>query len=253
MSHIHIPDGVLPLWLVALGWIVTLVFLGIISQQLTLEQIPRRLPLLGVVSALMLVSMTLEIVPIAYHINLSVVAGILLGPALGFVAAFVVDLIIAMFGHGGITVVGLNTLVIGAEIALGYHLFHLVNRFLGRRISRIGLRVGIATVLTLFLSTSLMIGVVGLANINPAWQAPLGGEVRPETISFRNPFGDGVLIFEIFPEPERPEEGASMDLLTFAELVYLLGFPGWLVEATVTGIIIAYMQRVRHDLVQVEA
>ena len=42
------------------------------------------------VAAVMLVAMNLEILPIAYHLNMSVVAGILLGPSLGFIAAFIV-------------------------------------------------------------------------------------------------------------------------------------------------------------------
>ena len=71
----------------------------------------------------MLVGMSTEFVPIAYHINLTVLAGIIVGPAMGFLAAFIVDLILALFGHGGITVVGLNTLIVGAECALGSLIF----------------------------------------------------------------------------------------------------------------------------------
>ena len=93
----------------------------------------RKIPLLGVVAALMLVGMSTEFVPIAYHVNLSVLAGIIVGPAMGFLAAFIVDLILALFGHGGITVVGLNTLIIGAECALGYLSFVACVRRVARR------------------------------------------------------------------------------------------------------------------------
>jgi len=75
----------------------------------------------------MLVAMSLEILPIFYHINLSVVAGILLGPALGFLAAFIANLILAFMGHGGITVIGLNTLLLGSEAVLGHTLFYLLS------------------------------------------------------------------------------------------------------------------------------
>ncbi len=253
MSHIHIPDGVLPLWLVLLGWIITLILLGLISRHLAEDSFPSRLPLLGVVSALMLVGMTVEFVPIAYHINLTVVAGIILGPVLGFVAAFVVDLILAMFGHGGITVVGLNTLVIGAEIAIAYCLYHAADRIIGHQIRRVGVRVGIVTVLTMFLSTTLMIAVIGLANIDPAWQAPIGGSVGPETLSFSNPFGGGTFKVELFPEPEQPAGEKRMNLLAFAQLVYLLGLPGWILEGFITGLIVSYVRRVRPDLIKVGA
>ncbi|HEX2999794.1 MAG TPA: energy-coupling factor ABC transporter permease, partial [Armatimonadota bacterium] len=61
MSHLHIPDGVLPLWLVLLGWGITALLLALITRRLRAEEMTRRLPLLGVISALMLISMSAEI------------------------------------------------------------------------------------------------------------------------------------------------------------------------------------------------
>ena len=51
--------------------------------------------------------------------NFAALAGMMLGPALSFVSVFVVNLILALLGHGGITAVGINTLTIGIEAALG--------------------------------------------------------------------------------------------------------------------------------------
>jgi len=128
MSHIHIPDGVMPLWLILLGWIGAACLLGWATRRLGRRDIRQSVPRVGVtlaparsagVAAAMLVAMSTEFAPIGYHMNLTVVAGIMVGPALGIVAAFIVVLILALFGHGGITVVGLNTLVIGAECVLG--------------------------------------------------------------------------------------------------------------------------------------
>jgi len=115
MSHIHIPDGVMPLWLILLGWIGAACLLGWATRRLGRRDIRQSVPRVGVMAAAMLVAMSTEFAPIGYHMNLTVVAGIMVGPALGIVAAFIVVLILALFGHGGITVVGLNTLVIGAE------------------------------------------------------------------------------------------------------------------------------------------
>ena len=134
MSHIHIPDGILPLWLVAAGWALTLALLYLSARRLSGPEARRKIPLLGVMAAVMLVGMSTEFVPIAYHVNLAVLAGIIVGPAMGFLAAFIVDLILALFGHGGITVVGLNTLIIGAECALGYFIFRGLYRVLKARI-----------------------------------------------------------------------------------------------------------------------
>src|SRR3989304_3776683 len=122
MSHIHIPDGVLPIWLVVIGWIATAVILYLCIRRVRNVQLGRKIPLIGIVSAIMIVGMTLEIVPIAYHINMSVIAGIVLGPALGFISIFIVDFMIAMFGHGGFTVVGLNTLVAATPLEKNYKL-----------------------------------------------------------------------------------------------------------------------------------
>ncbi len=64
--------------------------------------------------------------------NLTVIAGVLLGPVLSVIAAFIVEVVLAMLGHGGVTVLGLNTLMISAEMVLGWALFRaLVARSAG--------------------------------------------------------------------------------------------------------------------------
>ncbi len=246
MSHIHIPDGVLPLWLVAAGWLVAGLLLAVCTRRVQGGDLQRRLPLLGVMSAVMLVGMTAEVVPIAYHLNLSTVAGIILGPVLGFLAAFVINLILALFGHGGITVVGLNTLIIGTEMALGWGLFRLLSRLLGRHV-RPGIAAGIAAVGALLVSTLLMIGIVGLSSINPLEQAR--GIVDASGVGIiRNPFQDGLLSLDPGGEEHAPVVG-RVSLATFAQIVLTLGAAGWALEAVVTGFIVGYLARLRPDLV----
>jgi len=72
VTHIHIPDGVLPVWLWATGWLLTLALLALASRFAGRAGSRRAVPLVGAVSALVLVAMSTEIVPIAYHINLTV-------------------------------------------------------------------------------------------------------------------------------------------------------------------------------------
>lgn len=247
MSHLHIPDGVLPVWLVAAGWLFALILLALASRSLQRGDGATRLPLLGVMSALMLVAMSLELVPIGYHINLTVISGIVLGPALGFIAAFLVNLILAFFGHGGITVVGLNTLTIGAEIALGYYLFHGIRAIFGLQ-PGVMVEAGMATVLALVCSTLLMFGIVALSNVNPGVMAHESGGVKPSTLSFRNPFGQGGLSIEPFPNSEQSGPVQGIDLFTFVRLVLVLGASGWILEALITALIAGYVARVRPDL-----
>jgi len=246
VSHLHIPDGVLPLWLVGLGWAVTIVLLAAALLALRRADRGQLIPQLGIVSALLVAAMATEIVPIAYHVNLTVLGGIILGPAAGFLAAFVVNVILALFGHGGVTVVGLNTLVIGAECVLGYTLFHLFTRVLQ---PRIGLAAGLATVLTLFLSTSLSIGIVALSNVNPA-QARDSGALNPSTLSFSNPFKEGLLANRIVTPEQEVQAGSDISIARFALLMYGLGSVGWVLESLIVGYLVAFIARVKPGLLR---
>lgn len=238
MSHLHIPDGVIPpVWL-ALGYLLTAMVLAIALWRARQgEDMTRRLPRLGVVAALMLVGMSVEIGVIGYHVNLTVLAGILLGPWLGFIGAFLVNLILALFGHGGITVVGLNSLVVGSETMLGWAVFGLLARRLDTRWS-----AAIAVVATLAVSTTLMVGIVALTRTEPAiaFQGPTGNEPAP------------LLSFELLPGSAEDNPMAHLDLTRFAELVYALGAIGWIIEAAFTALVVGFLARTRPDLISVK-
>ena len=261
MSHIHIPDGVLPWWLWLSGWVAAAVLLTIAANRATRAGARRAVPLIGAVSALVLVSMSTEIVPIAYHVNLTVIAGVLLGPWLGMIAAFIVVLVLALLGHGGVTVVGLNMLVISTEIGLGWALVRGGTRLVGIR--RIRPVAGIATVLTLALTTTMLVGIVALAGA-PATSRETGA-LDAETLEFRNPFSDGVFAIGLLGGHEHEEsgegdadhtaeedaheqEGEPLAVSRFATVVYTLGPIGWLLEALVTAAVLGYVGRVRPGL-----
>jgi cobalt/nickel transport system permease protein len=247
MSHIHIPDGVLPAWLILLGWVGAAAALAWAVYTQRGRDARRQVPLLGVMAAVMLVGMSTEFVPIGYHVNLTIIAGIVLGPALGFIAAFVVNLILALFGHGGITVVGLNTLVIGAECALGFLVFRAFYRVLGGQKPKIGLLAGGTTVLTLFTTTLLLIGIVAIGNVEPDKQ------MHPSPVAeggLSAALSEGVLGNVILKaEEEHTHTGPEMNMGRFAGLTLGLGLIGWLIEAVITGVIVQFMWRVQPDLV----
>lgn len=248
MSHIHIPDGVLPLWLWAAGWALALAAVFVAGKAAERTDVRRKLPLLGVVSALMLVSMSSEIVPIAYHINLTVVGGILLGPVLSVVAAFIVEVVLAMLGHGGVTVLGLNTIVIAAEMVVGWALFRLAVRMLGR--GRPRLATGIATVVTLLVTTTMLVGIVALAGGGAATRRETGA-LDPGSLAFANPFSGGVFSVNTLrgEAPGGATGEPSLSVGRFAAVVYTLGPIGWLIEALVSAAIIGYLARLRPGLV----
>jgi cobalt/nickel transport system permease protein len=227
MTHIHIPDGILPVWLWVSGFLLVSVFLALSMFRLRKADMKKKVPLLGAIAAVMLVAMSLEILPIAYHLNMSVAAGILLGPSLGFMAAFIVNLMLAFVGHGGITVVGLNTLLLGTEAFLGHTLFYLLRKklpaFWGAAVS---------TALSLFFASLLLIGIVGISQVDAdmfAHHHEHEGGVTEQT-------------HEHHDEPE------SSSLRTFAVIVLSLGSIGWIIESAITGAVIQFISRVRPDL-----
>ena len=249
MSHIHIPDGVLPIWLWASGWAVALAVVWLASQVAKRTDVRHKVPLLGVVSALVLIAMSSEIVPIAYHVNLTVVAGVLLGPWLALIAAFIVQVVLALLGHGGITVIGLNTLMIGGEMVIGWALFRLAVRLLGRR--HVRWSAAAATVVTLAITTTALVGIVALAGGGAATTRETGA-LDPASLTFASPFGGGVFsINTLRGEAAAPAASGKggLSVARFAAVVYTLGPIGWLIEALVTAAVLGYVARVRASLV----
>jgi cobalt/nickel transport system permease protein len=255
MSHIHIPDGVLPAWLWVSGWVLALGLVFVAGRLAERSEVRRKVPLLAVVSAVMLVAMSSEIVPLAYHVNLTVVSGVLLGPVLSVIAAFITEVVLAMLGHGGVTVLGLNTLMMSTEMILGWALFRGLVALLSRR--RVRWAAGIATVLTLVTTTTMLVGLVALAGAG-ATASRETGALDPATMTFANPLSGGVLRVGLFAGGEPAPGGAapasasgpesSLSVRRFALVVYTLGPIGWLLEALISAWVLGYVSRVRPSL-----
>jgi len=245
MSHIHIPDGVLPIWLWLPGWLIALALVFVAGRLAERADVRRKVPLLAVVSALMLVAMSSEIVPIAYHMNLTVVSGVLLGPELSVIAAFIVQVVLAMLGHGGVTVLGLNTLMISTEMVLGWALFRVFVGLLSRR--RVRWATAIATVLTLATTTTLLVVLVAIAGGGAA-AARDTGALDPATLTFANPFSGGIFHVGLFSGAEKSGGAPVPSVARFAAVVYALGSIGWVIEALVSAWILGYIDRVRPAL-----
>lgn len=248
MSHLHIPDGVLPFWLWAGGWVLALAVLWATGHRTNRARERRRVPLIAVVAAMMLVAMSSEIVPIAYHINLTVVGGVLLGPLLSPVAAFIVVLILALLGHGGITVIGLNMLIITAEMVVGSLLFRALVRAFGAK--RTAGSAAVATVITLAITSLLLIGIVALGGAGATQRET--GALDPTTLKFESPFSQGVFSQGLFSGGEPAETtgagGSGLSVARFASMVFVLGPIGWALEAFVTALVLGYIGRVRPNL-----
>ena len=75
--HIHIPDGVLPIWLWVLGYALAALFL--LFAVIKVGKDTRKAVWTAAVAAMMLVAMSIPL-GVPYHINLTALAGIILGP-----------------------------------------------------------------------------------------------------------------------------------------------------------------------------
>jgi cobalt/nickel transport system permease protein len=238
MSHIHFPDGVLPAWLWVSGFVLAILVWAVLLRFIRKEELPRRLPLLGMMAAAMVLGASVEIVPIAYHVNLTVISGILLGPPLIFLATFVVNVILALFGHGGITVIGLNTLTLSLEGILGFAFFRLFRRIF----SKLNMATFLATFFALCFSTLAMIGVVSLGT--PHYEDLIHQEEG------------GIIDFKLFKgkedHPEREKGEKEVNLRRFMAVVLPLGCVGWILEGIITALMIKYISRLRPDLLRWE-
>jgi len=124
MSHLHIPDGILPpvLWICGLILSAMILFA---SARSTRRGGTRLIAFQSALGGIMLAVMAIP-VPITafdYCMTLAGPVGVLLGPAGAFQVSFVVTLILALLGQGGFTVIGLNTLVLGLGAAIARPLY----------------------------------------------------------------------------------------------------------------------------------
>ena len=140
------------------GYVLAAALLGFSIFRLRRRDWVALLPRLGGVAGMMLLAMSIPLGFLPYHLNLTVLAGVALGPWAGSLAAFCVCLLLSLVGHGGVTVVGLNTLVLAGEAILGWTLYRLARLWL-----RPALAAGLATAATLAASLAVEMGFLALA------------------------------------------------------------------------------------------
>jgi cobalt/nickel transport system permease protein len=127
MAHLHLPDGLLPPWLWAIGYVLAWIALAALGRSIS----PQRIAYQGALGALALVAMAIPFGPLEIHLTLAGPVGVLLGPVAGFQVGFVVSAILALIGHGGLTTIGLNALLFGAAAALAYAVYLVLAPRLG--------------------------------------------------------------------------------------------------------------------------
>jgi cobalt/nickel transport system permease protein len=130
MAHIHLPDGTFAIQWVIVWWTLTIALLAIaivVSRRQTITV--QRLSVAGLLTAVSFAIFQVEL-PFAggVHMNFTPLIGILAGPSIGSLIAFIVNILSATIGHGGWGMIGANTLVNASEVISAYYLFTVATR-----------------------------------------------------------------------------------------------------------------------------
>lgn len=227
MTHIHLPDGVFPIWLWVLGFIITITYIGIAIKSTSKKDINKNIPLIAIMSAIMTVAMSIHIIPPFYHINTSAIIGIILGPIFSPISIFVVNSILALLGHGGVSTIGINTIVISAEAIFAYYLFSITKKYF----KKIFISAFISTFISLALASLISVGIV------------LTGTKHIEVGCCKCNHHEPV-------HKNEHHEHTEFNIKKFIKLIITFGLAGWLIESLVTGFIIDYIYKIKPTMIE---
>jgi cobalt/nickel transport system permease protein len=165
----HIPDGILPTAVCAAGYAATVPITWYSIRKIKQEGDPREnISKASLLTAAFFVASWIHIPlpPTSVHLVLSG----LMGAVLGYFAfpAILIGLFLqaVMFGHGGLSTLGVNAIIIGVPAIVAYHIFRL--RSLGGEPTRVktGIFGFLASLCAIGLSTGMF--TVLLINFIPA-------------------------------------------------------------------------------------
>lgn len=164
MAHIHLEDGALsPVWVV-FWWAVAAVLIGLALLSLRGRQVQTRKMTVAAMCAAVGIAVFLVTIPVfgGIHLNLTPLIGILAGPALGSLAALIINLFSAAVGHGGWGVIGVNTVVNLIEVLMGYYAYRAFRTRV--RMSRFSSGFS-AAALALTLSAIIVVVIIAVAGV----------------------------------------------------------------------------------------
>lgn len=128
----HISDGVLPTWVLIIGWVLAIVLLiiSIFWTKKKTTDLSEKIPKIAVVTAALFVAcmFRIPVPPTSLHLMLAGLAGIILGP-IAFVCVFISLLLQAvLLQFGGITVLGVNSLLMGIPALAAYLIYAALSK-----------------------------------------------------------------------------------------------------------------------------
>ncbi|MDV0447331.1 Cobalt transport protein CbiM [Methanosarcinaceae archaeon Ag5] len=226
----HISEGVLPAWLLAAGWLLTIILLAgsLWWGKKSTDDMNQKIPQIAVMTAAFFVACMFRIPlpPTSLHLVLAGLVGILLGP-FAFVCIFIGLLLQALLlGNGGLAVLGVNTFIMGFPALLGYLVFVALSKKTNYAISG-----AVASVFAILIST-LILGVVLIF-----------GGITFGSIDSVQAFASQFAILESVMKTL----AGSPWLLTFALLI-IMNLPLMIVEGIISGLIVPFIAKVKPEM-----
>ncbi|WNY28241.1 Cobalt transport protein CbiM [Methanimicrococcus stummii] len=229
----HISDGVLPTNVLAAGWILTIILLGvsIVWAKRQTSDLTEKVPQIAVVTAALFVACMFKIPmpPTSLHLMLAGLAGVLLGP-IAFVCVFISLLLQAiLLQFGGVTVLGVNSLLMGVPALAGYVIFALLSK--AKLPSWLN---GAATSFIAVTITAILLGIVfyvsgvDFGSLNAML-------ARVENIPVLSTIADTLQ--------------STPGLLTFF-MIFLMNIPLMIAEAVISAFIIPFIEKVKPEMLE---
>jgi len=170
MAHIHLEDGSFSLFWVIVWWTVAIILIGISLYLLRSgkKTDSRKITIAAFCTATAFAIFQVSI-PVfgGVHLNLTPLIGILAGPLIGSLVVLIINILSAAIGHGGWGMIGANTLVNIAEMAVAYATW----RFLKPFIPDLFPRAGIATIAGLLCGNIAMILIIVISGVQGVSQS----------------------------------------------------------------------------------
>ncbi|MEK7321850.1 MAG: cobalt transporter CbiM [Pseudomonadota bacterium] len=119
----HISDGILSGPVLAVGFVGTAIIAGLTLRKMDIEEIPK----VSVITAVFFVASLIHVPigPSSVHLILNGLVGVVLGWRAFPAVLLGIILQAILFGHGGVSVIGVNTLMMGGGALAGYGLWQL--------------------------------------------------------------------------------------------------------------------------------
>jgi cobalt/nickel transport system permease protein len=171
MAHIHLEDGSFSLQWISIWWILSIALVCLCiywMKKVNKSDDNKVLTIAGMCTAASFAIFQVNI-PLfgGVHMNLTPLIGILVGPAVGGIIVFIVNILSAAIGHGGWGMIGANVLVNLTEVSVAYFTY----RGLAKAKLNSFSRAGIATLAGLLFGNVTMIIVILVSGIQGVTQS----------------------------------------------------------------------------------